>query len=427
MSESRQLAATPLTESWKPMIQKIILLMTFFSVIWGGLYLWLRGRAMVQTPMGMSNYRQWIQSSMADMFYKVSDREILYLLTGLIMLGALTGFFLPGKITQYDQFKAIERAIQHNRLDQYNEAVLALDEMKNLSSPIVQNELGVAYLGLGNFENAEKAFLRATKLMPHYSKAYQNLAVVYTITGKTAKAGFAETRAMEADKFPISRKSLYNIKDNITDQIGRRLFLAGLLALGAWQLPRLIIRFLQFRRQKKFGEQLADGLVMIANGLRAGFSLLQAFEMVAKEAKPPLSEEFDLVLREHRLGASLGDALKRMADRMPGNDTRLMVNATLILLESGGNLPERFDTLAKTMQERKRIQLKIKTMTAEGETQAYMLALLPLVLALLLNSMNNEVFRLMYTTVLGWMIIGLIVLMEVVGLIWMLKIVKVKI
>lgn len=409
------------------MMLKLIVLMGLFFVIWGGIYLWLRRRATIRAPMPISNYRQWIQSSLADMFYTVSDRRIFQALGGIVVIGALLGFFLPGKITQIDQLRDIESAIQNNRQDNYNEAILSLDDLKNKPSPIVQNELGVAYLGLGNFQNAEKAFQQAVKLTPHYSKAHRNLSVLYTITGKTTEAAFAETRAMESDKFPVSRESLYNITDSLTDQLVSRFLLAGLMALGAWHLPRLIIRYLQLRRRKQFDEQLADGLVMIANGLRAGFSLLQAFEMVVKEANPPVSQEFDLVLREHRLGASLGDALKRMAERMPGVDTRIMVNATLILLESGGNLPEQFDTLAKTIQERKRIQLKIKTMTAEGETQAYILALLPLVLALLLNSMNNEVFRLMYTTVLGWMIIGLIVLMEVVGLFWMLKTVRVKV
>ncbi len=134
-----------------------------------------------------------------------------------------------------------------------------------------------------------------------------------------------------------------------------------------------------------------------------------------------------MVLSEHRLGSSLGDALNHLAERMPGTDTKIMVNATLILLESGGNLPERFDTLAQTIQERRRIQLKIKSMTAEGETQAWILALLPLFLALILNSMNHEVFSLMYTTIMGWMLIALIGLMEAVGLFLMLKTVKVKI
>jgi tetratricopeptide (TPR) repeat protein len=409
------------------MMLKLIVLAALFLAVWAGIYPWLRQNAAARTPTRPPDYRQWIQASLADMFYTVSDRRIVQALAGLIVTGAVLGFFLPGKISQVDQLRTIERAIEHNRQDEYNEAILALDALKNKPSPIVQNELGVAYLGLGNFQNAEKAFQRAVQLLPHYSKAHRNLATLYTIIGKTTEASFAETRAMESDKFPVSRANLYNISDSISDQMISRFILAGLLALGAWQLPRLIIRFLQWRRRKQFNEQLADGLMMIANGLRAGFSLLQSFEMVAREASPPVSQEFELILREHRLGASLGDALKRMAERMPGPDTRIMVNATLILLESGGNLPERFETLSKTIQERKRIQMKIKTMTAEGETQAYILAALPLLMALVLNSMNNEVFRLMYTTVLGWMILALIVLMEIVGLFWMLKTVRVKI
>ncbi|MEZ4565856.1 MAG: hypothetical protein R2860_02425 [Desulfobacterales bacterium] len=79
------------------------------------------------------------------------------------------------------------------------------------------------------------------------------------------------------------------------------------------------------------------------------------------------------------------------------------------------------------MQDRKRLQLKIKAMTAEGETQAWILAGLPIVIGLALNAMNKEIFSLMYTTLLGWIFLVLIVVMEVTGLFLMLKVVRVKI
>jgi len=334
---------------------------------------------------------------------------------------------VPGKISEMDKKMTIAKAISLNREGDHVQAALILEEMSDLDSPIVYNELGVAYLGTGHFEKAETALKKAVKDLPHYGKAHQNLAVLYTIMGRNTEAAFEETRARESENFQIPDHRLYNLSDSLSDRLGTRILLAALLGAGAYSLPRLSIGFLRRRRQKKFDEQLADGLVMVSNGLRAGLSLVQAMEMVVKEAKPPVSQEFDMVLREHRLGASLGDALSHLADRMPGTDTRLMVNATLLLLESGGNLPERFDTLAKTIQDRKRLQLKIKTMTAEGETQAWILAALPPVIGLVLNSMNHEVFSLMYTTAVGWMILILMFLMEAVGLFFMLKVVRVKI
>ncbi len=407
------------------MDQKFILLPALLLLFWAGIYFLLRGR--IISGDRQTTYTQWINASLADMFYNINVKLIFRVVLSITISGVLVGFFLPGKISQADKTNTISQAIKLNQQGEYEQAALLLEEVTNIHSPLVYNELGVAYLGMNNFARAESELLKAAKALPHYGKVHQNLAVLYTITERYTKAAFEETRAREAENFKIPDSRLYNLSDNLTDQLGTRIFLAVLLALGAYNLPRLIIVFLRHRRRKKFEEQLADGLVMIANGLRAGLSLVQSIEMVVREANPPISQEFEMVLSEHRLGSSLGDALNHLAERMPGTDTKIMVNATMILLESGGNLPERFDTLAQTIQERRRIQLKIKSMTAEGETQAWILTLLPLVLALMLNAMNHEVFSLMYTTVLGWMLIALIALMETVGLFLMLKIVKVKI
>lgn len=404
---------------------QIPLIAVFFLFFFGGTFLWLKGRD--SGDLSGDTYTQKIQAQLADMFYTVSEADVFRTVMALTVIFAVLGFFAPGKISQIDQKLNIDNGVSLNREGNHFQAALILEEISGMDSPLVYNELGVAYLGTGHLEKAETALKKAVKILPHYGKAHQNLAILYTLTGRTMEAAFEEARAREADNFSISTRRLYNLSDSLTDGIGLRVIIAAVLGLFAYNLPRLILSFLRRRRHKKFEEQLADGLVMISNGLRAGLSLPQALEMVVQEGTPPLSQEFEMVLRQQRLGASLKDALGHLADRMPGTDTRLMVNATLLLVESGGNLPERFETLAKTMQDRKRLQLKIKTMTAEGETQAWILAALPIVIGLILNAMNKEVFSLMYTTPLGWMILILIGIMEVAGLFLMLKVVRVKI
>jgi tight adherence protein B len=408
------------------MNQKFVILAACFVLSWAFAYVWLRV-TMQSRLHRQKTYPQWIQEAMADMFYNFSIKQIGRTLLVLVVLGGLTGFLMPGKISQVEKRVAIGRAIAMNEQGEYNNAAVILEEIKITKSPIVHNELGIAYMGLRNFEKAERHLQTAVKLLPNFGKAHQNLAVLYASVGKNVEAGFEESRSIESEKFTLSEADLYNLPDGLTDQLGVRFLLAVFLGSGAYHLPRLVIWGLRKRRNKLVNDQLPDGLIMISNGLRAGLSLLQSMEMVAKESKPPLSQEFELILREYRLGSSLEDAIKHLGSRINSKDVSIMVNATLLMLESGGNLPKRFDSLAKTMQERKRIQKKIKAMTAEGETQAWILAGLPLVLALLLNEMNHEVFSLMYTTVLGWMVISLVVLLEVVGLYLMLKIVKVKI
>ncbi len=403
----------------------ILILLMVFVLLWAAAYLVLRTR--LTSADGSVGYAQKIEAALADMFINVSAGQITRAIIILTVGGALLGFFIPGGVSKIDNLLSIQRALKDNRQENYAEAILRLEPLKSLESPLVQNELGVAYFGLNNFTRSEKAFLEAVRLLPYYGKAHQNLAALYMAMDKFSEASFSEVRARESESFIVTDDKLYNLSGGLTDQLGTRLFLAVLFALGAYLFPRASIAWLRMRRRKKFDEQLADGLAMIANGLRAGLSLVQSIEMVVMEAAPPLSEEFEIVLNEHRLGSSLGDALLHLAERIPGNDTKIMVNATLILLESGGNLPERFDNLATTIQERKRIQQKIKTMTAEGETQAWILAALPIFLGLILNFLNHDVFSLMYTTPLGWMLIILIFLMESVGLFLMLKMVKVEI
>lgn len=400
-------------------------LLIVFVLIWAAIYLLLRSRT--AAGGGFSGYCQWIGDSLADMFYTVSETRISRVVLFFTIAAALLGFFIPGTVSHVDNRLSIERAIEENRRQEYALAVLHLEDIRHIGSPIVHNELGVAYFGLRNYAQAERELLEAVRLLPHYGRPHRNLEELYIAMNRFEEASFAGVRARESTGFEVSRDEVYNLSATITDQLGARIFVAALFALGAYHLPRAGIAYLRWRRRKQFDEQLADGLTMIANGLRAGLSLVQAIEMVVREAKPPLSQEFEIVLREHRMGSGLGDALRHLARRMPGNDTRIMVNATLILLESGGNLPERFDTLARTMHERKRIQQKIRSMTAEGETQAWILAALPLFLALLLNHMNNDVFHLMYTTLPGWMLMALMLLMVGAGLYLMLKMVKVKI
>ncbi|MFH1156007.1 MAG: type II secretion system F family protein [Pseudomonadota bacterium] len=408
------------------MTSKLILIAVIGVLFWGCCYAWLKSR--FKGGDGKSQgYVDWIRTSLDDMFIVKQEKQILRALLVLTLVGGIIGFLLPGKLSQVDQRITINKGVRLNAKGQYVEASLVLDSIQKFPSPLAHNELGVAYLGQNNFIRAEKEFQQAVRLLPHYGKAHQNLALLYTTVGRFTEAAFEESRAIESEKFVLDEGRIYNLSDNLMEQLKIRLVVAFFMAFLGYKLPKPAILFLKWRRRTKFDEQLSDGLMMVANSLRAGLSLVQAVEMVSKEAKVPLNQEFELILREQRLGLSLDEAFAHIAVRMPGKDTKIMVNAVLILLSSGGNLPERFESLSKTIQERKRIQKKIKSMTAEGETQAWILSVLPLVLALVMNSMNAEAFSLLYTTALGWMIIALMVLLESLGIFFMVKATKVSV
>lgn len=152
--------------------------------------------------------------------------------------------------------------------------------------------------------------------------------------------------------------------------------IALFFAIGAY-FPRWYLGYRQKKRVKAFGSQLPDTITLLANSLRAGSSFLQGVELVTREARPPISEEFERVVREMSLGVALQPALNNMARRVKSEDLELMVTAINIQSQVGGNLATVLDSIAFTIRERIRIQGEIQTLTAMQRYSGYVITLLP--------------------------------------------------
>lgn len=148
-------------------------------------------------------------------------------------------------------------------------------------------------------------------------------------------------------------------------------FLIGLYA------PRFWLKHRQAKRLRLFGEQLPDTITLLANSLRAGSSFLQGIELVTREARPPISEEFERVVREMQLGMALQPALNNLVRRVASEDLELMVTAIQIQSQVGGNLATVLDSIAYTIRERIRIIGEINTLTAMQRYSGYVITLLP--------------------------------------------------
>jgi tight adherence protein B len=372
-------------------------------------------------------YAGWIDTSLSNMFISLKKglAPKVILLTALI--SGMIGFFLPGKVSELEIKLKVNRAIELNKKGAYRDTINTLNRVRNQKMAIIHNELGVANLGLMNYEIAEKELKKSIKLVPQYSVAHFNLAEVYNKLGKPNEMKFELSRAEEYGNFSINEADLFRASTHFGANIKIRLLLALIFGWIGYRIPRWLIKFLQKRRIKQYESQLASGLLMVSNGLRAGLSLVQAIEQVSKESAVPVSQEFELILKEYRLGSSIEEALEHLTERMTTMDTEIFVSSVQILRTTGGNLVTVFENIVKTINERSRVRKKIKTMTAEGEAQAFILAILPLLLAYASYKLNYESFRLLYTTFPGWIMILLMAAMEFVGIYWMLKIVNVKI
>jgi tight adherence protein B len=165
---------------------------------------------------------------------------------------------------------------------------------------------------------------------------------------------------------------------------GNVLALVAAVLLG-WWLPRFYVKRRQGKRLKAFNDNLADTITLIANALRAGASFLQAIEMVVRETQPPISTEFQRVIREVNLGLPFEQALNNMVRRVRSEDLELMATAINIQHQVGGNLAEILDSIAFTIRERIRIKGEIRVLTAQQRLSGYVVAGLPIFLILILS------------------------------------------
>lgn len=157
--------------------------------------------------------------------------------------------------------------------------------------------------------------------------------------------------------------------------------LAGLL--GLW-IPRRIVTLLKRRRLDRFNGQLVDALIGMSNALKAGFSITQAIEAVVRDGLNPIAQEFDVFIQQTRVGVSFSDALSNMEERVGSDDLTLVVMAIETARKTGGNLTEILEKIAKTIRERIRIELRIRTLTAQGRLQGIIVGAMPVVIGIAL-------------------------------------------
>lgn len=181
------------------------------------------------------------------------------------------------------------------------------------------------------------------------------------------------------------------------------------------------------RRRKKFTNQLGDMLTMVANALRAGFSFMQAFELISREMDAPMGREVQLVVNEVNLGNTLESALDNMQRRVASPDFELVVTAVLIQRQVGGDLASILDTISETIAERVRMRREVMTLTAQGRASALVVSCIPIGLAAALFILNPSYLNPLFETEIGRMFIAGAVILQLVGFIIIHRIVDIKI
>ena len=191
--------------------------------------------------------------------------------------------------------------------------------------------------------------------------------------------------------------------------------------------PRQIIKTLAMRRKVAINKALPDALAQIAGAMRAGATFTSAMQSMVEEQKGPLGQEFGLLLREQRLGARLEDALDNLGERVQSEEMDLVISASLIAQEVGGNLAEILQRLSDTIRRKMEMEGKIKALTSQGILQGYVVTALPFLILIALLFVEPDAIRPIFSGVLGWGFLLVISILQLVGGFIIRKIVSIDI
>jgi tight adherence protein B len=194
-------------------------------------------------------------------------------------------------------------------------------------------------------------------------------------------------------------------------------------------IPRFYVKRQQTVRLNKFNDQLGDMLNLMVNGLRAGYSTMQAMEAISRELPAPISDEFHRVVQEMQIGIPMEKALDNLLRRIPSEDLDFVITAINVQREVGGNLSEILDNISFTIRERVRIKGEIRVMTAQVRSSGIVLSLIPVFLTLALWFISPEYIGSFFDRgpVCGWIAVVTVVGMIAAGYFVMMKIADIEV
>lgn len=193
-----------------------------------------------------------------------------------------------------------------------------------------------------------------------------------------------------------------------------------------WKIPKPFMNYLVNKRISKYETQMVDALNLLSNGLRAGLSVPQSIGMVVEELPAPVSQEFNLILQQTKIGVPLDEAFNHLSTRVPTEDNDMFVSSVNILRETGGNLAEVFDTIAGVIRERIRLKQKIETYVAQGKMQGGMIASMPVLMGAYFSTTDPTFIDTLFGTIIGNMVLVVALGLNITGAFFMWKVIQIK-
>lgn|SRR3989338_2885532 len=204
-------------------------------------------------------------------------------------------------------------------------------------------------------------------------------------------------------------------------------WVALIAAVAGLVIPNIVLVRLEAIRRRKFTDQLVDGLMLLSGSLKAGLSLLQAFEALIEEMPAPISQEFSLVVRQNRMGIPLEECLAKLKERMSCEELNMTITAILVARETGGDLTAIFSNLVINIRERSRILGKVRALCTQSKLQGNIMMLLPIVFTYSVYKLDPNFLSVLMNDEQGRMLLMYAVVSEIIGIFLISRMSKVNI
>ena len=204
------------------------------------------------------------------------------------------------------------------------------------------------------------------------------------------------------------------------------IFFAFGLNIGL-KMPGMILNSLKRRRGEKINKQLMDALILLSNSLKSGMDIVQGFEMVSSDLRPPISDEFGLVIKNYKLGTPFERALEAMEERVESRLLSYMVKAIVLQRQVGGNLTKIFERIVENIREESKLEEKLQAMTAQQKIQSLVVAIMPWIMVGVLFVFQPEVMIKFYTSGIGIVILFMCIIWIGIGIKMVSKLGEIKV
>ncbi|ACC98755.1 TadB [Elusimicrobium minutum Pei191] len=205
------------------------------------------------------------------------------------------------------------------------------------------------------------------------------------------------------------------------------LLILGLGAKVSKGMPGTVLKNLKRRRGTKINNQLMDSLILLSNSLKAGMDIVQAFEMVSKDMKPPIADEFGLVIKNYQLGSSFEQALEMMEDRVENRLLSYMIKAIVLQRQVGGNLTKIFERIVETIREESKLEEKLQAMTAQQRIQSIVVGIMPWLMISVMFLFRPDAMINFYTSGIGLIVLFFCIFWILMGMKMVSKLGEIKV